>query len=168
MIYDEFAKQLSAEGHLPEASGLDQQCRAVNQPFYVPVTNRTYPEMAFFEAFGTKTNEIERFGLDPMSISLSIPESPENPSMTLMELDITDAGREKYINLVIDELKTLTHGRRIPIRNATLKLITKANLDAVEAEALLQSAVGHHRHLQRHVKESLKWAQYKRVKARTR
>ena len=57
--------------------GIDLSCRSGVQSFYIPCTNRAYPDHAFFEQYGTETRDIARYGIDPSSYEKTAPVPPK-------------------------------------------------------------------------------------------
>jgi len=64
-VYDAVVGPLAKAGYSEEAAGLDRNCRSGVQSFYMPGTNRHHQDWAFFKTFGTKTEELRRYALDP-------------------------------------------------------------------------------------------------------
>jgi hypothetical protein len=64
-VFDWIEEVLDNAGYPSEVSGLDQGCRSGNQSFYMPCTNRKYPDQAFFEAHWTKSCELAKYAIDP-------------------------------------------------------------------------------------------------------
>ena len=65
------------EGYPIEEMGIDLSCRSGVQSFYIPCTNRAYPDHAFFEQYGTETRDIARYGIDPSSYEKTAPVPPK-------------------------------------------------------------------------------------------
>ena len=66
-VYDAIVGRLAEAGYSEEAAGLDRNCRSGVQSFYMPGTNRRHQDWAFFKARGTKTRELDQYGIDPIS-----------------------------------------------------------------------------------------------------
>jgi hypothetical protein len=64
-VYDAVVGPLAKAGYSEEAAGLDRNCRSGAQSFYMPGTNRHHQDWAFFKTFGTKTEELRRYAIDP-------------------------------------------------------------------------------------------------------
>ena len=64
-VYDAIVSRLAEAGYSEEAAGLDRTCRSGVQSFYMPGTNRHHQDWAFFKTFGTKTEELARYAIDP-------------------------------------------------------------------------------------------------------
>ena len=50
---------------LSKTSGLDKNCRSGVHSFWMPATNRAFPEWAFFRPHNTKTRELRRHAINP-------------------------------------------------------------------------------------------------------
>lgn len=64
-VYDYLCARLARSGLDERSSGLDKNCRTGVHSFYMPCTNRQYPDRAFFETHNTRSREIEQYGIDP-------------------------------------------------------------------------------------------------------
>src|SRR5208337_2570828 len=64
-VLDSIIARLESEGFSEEETGLDRQCKSGVQSFYMPCTNRAHPDYALFRTHGTKSRDIERYGIDP-------------------------------------------------------------------------------------------------------
>lgn len=62
-IWDDLKGTLERAGY--ERAGLDKNSRTPILSYYVPSTNRHYPQQHFFEAFGMNKREFKRYALDP-------------------------------------------------------------------------------------------------------
>jgi hypothetical protein len=87
-VYDSIVKRLKDNGFTKESSGIDSCCRNGTQSFYIPCTNRAHPEYAYFEQFGTKTRDTERYGIDPSVFLKTAVQTAVTP-----RLSIVNAGR---------------------------------------------------------------------------
>jgi hypothetical protein len=64
--YAYIVRRLEEAGHTEASSKLDSAaCKSGVQSFWMPSTNREYPESAFFRTRGAKTVKLERYALDP-------------------------------------------------------------------------------------------------------
>jgi hypothetical protein len=57
--------RFSEAGHSEESSKLDPACKSGVQSFWMPCTNRQFPDSAFFRAHGTKTMQLRKCAVDP-------------------------------------------------------------------------------------------------------
>lgn len=71
-VYDSIVQRLEQNGFVydptgldPNHCGLDPQSRTPNQSYWMPCTNRAYPEWAYFNKLGYTTRELERCSIDP-------------------------------------------------------------------------------------------------------
>ncbi len=66
-VYDAILRRIEEETGFSkrEDTGIDPVCRSGIQPFYMPGTNRAYPESRYYSECGTPTRDIERHGIDP-------------------------------------------------------------------------------------------------------
>ena len=64
-VYNSIVSRLESEGFTVKEMCLDTQCKTGIQSFFMPCTNQAHPDYAFFRAHGTKTRDIERYGIDP-------------------------------------------------------------------------------------------------------
>ena len=67
--FDYIERRLTKAGFSSGTSGLDRNSRSPSQSYYIPATNRDFPEHAFFECHWTKTREIALFALDPQLLN---------------------------------------------------------------------------------------------------
>ncbi|MGB9163701.1 MAG: hypothetical protein WCC41_04515 [Rhodomicrobium sp.] len=75
-VFDSVIARIVEEGYPIEEMGIDLSCRSGVQSFYIPCTNRAYPDHAFFEQYGTETRHIARYGIDPSSYDKTAPVPP--------------------------------------------------------------------------------------------
>ena len=75
-VFDSVIARIVEEGYPIEEMGIDLSCRSGVQSFYIPCTNRAYPDHAFFEQYGTETRDIARYGIDPSSYDKTAPVPP--------------------------------------------------------------------------------------------
>jgi hypothetical protein len=75
-VYDSVIARIVEQGYPIEEMGIDLSCRSGVQSFYIPCTNRAYPDHAFFEQYGTETRDISRYGIDPSSYDKTAPAPP--------------------------------------------------------------------------------------------
>ena len=75
-VFDSVIARIVEEGYPIEEMGIDLSCRSGVQSFYIPCTNRAYPDHAFFEQYGTQTRDIARYGTDPSSYEKTVPVHP--------------------------------------------------------------------------------------------
>lgn len=71
-VFDSVVERLEQNGFVydpkgvdPNHCGLDPASRTPNQSYWMPCTNRAYPEWAYFKKFGCKTLDLERCSIDP-------------------------------------------------------------------------------------------------------
>ena len=64
-VYNSIVERLEGEGFTVDGMKLDTGCKSGVLSFYMPCTNRAHPDYAFFRAHGTKTRDIDRYGIDP-------------------------------------------------------------------------------------------------------
>jgi hypothetical protein len=76
-VFDSVIARIVEEGYPIEEMGIDLSCRSGVQSFYIPCTNRAYPDHAFFEQYGTETRDIARYGIDPSSYEKTAPVPPK-------------------------------------------------------------------------------------------
>ena len=75
-VFDSVIARIVEQGYPIEEMGIDLSCRSGVQSFYIPCTNRAYPDHAFFEQYGTETRDIARHGIDPSSYEKTAPVPP--------------------------------------------------------------------------------------------
>jgi hypothetical protein len=119
--FDYVERRLTKAGFAPSTSGMDSNSRSPAQSYYLPGTNRKFPDHAFFENYGTKTKELERYALDPHAINGSqrikpiyVPfaapsdfEMSERAQNMKAELASLSEGRHRKQYLFAIELRTL-------------------------------------------------------------
>ena len=75
-VFDAVIARIVADGYPTAEMGIDMTSRSGVQPFYIPCTNRAYPDHAFFEHYGTDSRDILRHGIDPSSYFKTAPTRP--------------------------------------------------------------------------------------------
>jgi hypothetical protein len=76
-VFNSIVERLEGEGFTVKEMCLDTQCKTGVQSFFMPCTNLAHPDYAFFRTHGTKTTEIERYGIDPSTyLRTAKPEKP--------------------------------------------------------------------------------------------
>ena len=63
--FDYIERRLTKSGFASGTSGLDRNSRSPVQSYYIPATNREFPDHAFFDCHWTKTKELALYALDP-------------------------------------------------------------------------------------------------------
>ena len=63
--YAYVARRLRNYGHSEQSAKLDSACKSGIQSFWMPCTNREFPEWAFFRTYGTKTVQLAKCAIDP-------------------------------------------------------------------------------------------------------
>jgi hypothetical protein len=124
-VYDSIVKRLKAKGFTEESSGIDKCCRNGTQSFYMPCTNRFHPEHAYFAKFGTKTRDIERYGIDPSLTLKTSVRRTEKPQLSIVKPDWKERTPEQINGLIEtykDEVRRLPEGRHKPFYICALKL----------------------------------------------
>ena len=76
-VYDSVIARIVEQGYPIEEMGIDTTCGSGVQSFYIPCTNRAYPDHAFFEQYGTETRDIARYGIDPSNYEKTAPVPPK-------------------------------------------------------------------------------------------
>jgi hypothetical protein len=76
-VFDSVIARIVEQGYSIEEMGIDLSCRSGVQSFYIPCTNRAYPDHAFFEQYGTETRDIARYGIDPSGYEKTAPVPPK-------------------------------------------------------------------------------------------
>ena len=66
--FDYVERRLLKAGFTRQMTQLDPNSRSPVQSYYQPCTNRKFPDMAFFNEYGTGTDELRRYSLDLQAI----------------------------------------------------------------------------------------------------
>jgi hypothetical protein len=143
-IFDEVARRIEAVSF---ASGLDNICRSGVQSFFLPGTNRNYPDAAFFRRYGCKQRDLARYAIDPANYA-ALPASSE-AAQSAPPLRPTDIPRAK-IDEVTARLRAMTEGRHAETFKVGYRL-ARLGLHEADVDAVLREVVGPEPHMQRKV-----------------
>jgi Type III restriction enzyme, res subunit len=136
-MFDAIVERLADAGFSKEAAQLDPACRSGVQSYFMPCTNRHFPESAFFRCHGLKTRQLERYALDPARVK-NIPLGLEHvtPNVSF----ISEVSREA-IDAATATVRGKTSGRHTPFFMAGLHL-AHLGLPKALVEAELYSVAG--------------------------
>ena len=107
--FDYVAQRLRTAGFSPDRSKLDGCCRSPAQSYYLPGTNRDFPDHGIFQTYGTTTREIKRIGLDPHILEATRPKG-------VHPTDISQPGKFRWtenarsMQTTLKKLKEGRHG----------------------------------------------------------
>ena len=94
-VFDDITERLR-ESAFPHVANIDMQLRSGVQPIFLPCTNRAYPEYAFFESYGTQTDEIEKYAIKPSNYLLTAKrEHPVSTEAATVRVNSTNAARRE-------------------------------------------------------------------------
>ena len=130
--YDEVVRRLAEAGYPPKTSGLDPNCRSGVHSFWMPATNRAFPEWAFFRPHNTKTRELRRHAINPNDY---IAEKEPIPAYLSMRQCGANAPTREQIDAILGPVRSMTSGREVPWRDAGLRLYSSGlTIAKIEAE----------------------------------
>ncbi|MGJ0508329.1 MAG: DEAD/DEAH box helicase family protein [Methylocystis sp.] len=151
-IYNAIVSRLEENGYTAASAKLDKACKAGNQSFYLPCTNRRSQEWAFFRTHGTKTDELNRCSFDPELFGKTVkPVAPRAPKRAVAVPNVTP----EQIHAVTEKLSMMAEDRHGEVFDAGLKLAL-LGLSQVEIEAALYATVGSEPHMKKKVPDVIK------------
>lgn len=149
-VFDGVVRRLEDEGFNPSVTGLDPVSSRGVQSFYLPATNRAYPEMAFFEAYGVTARELGS-AIDP-SLYAKTKLAPSTRRARPVELiGVSDAGVEKILN----ECRKLKSDRHKPLFQAALNL-QRFGLTPSQIEVKLMDVFGADKKIKKKISDANK------------
>ena len=156
--FDYVQYRLEEAGWGNKTQGLDRACRSGNQSFYMPCTNRQYPDWAFFDWHNTETDEIKELGLMPFMFP---PDDEEAlPEADGSEFASADEIPQELIYSATQMVRGMRSGRHYEFFMAGVRLATIRHnglrLDRWSVESELKSIAGSERHMRKKVKDIMK------------
>ncbi len=146
-VYDAVVSRLEQNDYTAKSGHLDPACRSVVQSFYLPCTNRAHQQWAFFETRGTKTRDLGRCAIDPVTYGATA--VPVRPKVAPDPIIVGAATREQ-IDAATERLRSMTEGRHREVFMAGSRL-RRLGLSKHEIEAQLLSVVGEERHMRKKI-----------------
>lgn len=70
-VYDSILRRLEGHGYTEESMKLDRNSRSPIQSYWMPCTNRLFPECAYFNKFGFKKKELKQCLINPSNYSVT-------------------------------------------------------------------------------------------------
>jgi hypothetical protein len=151
-VYDAIVSRLEENGYSAKSTKLDPACRSGVQSFYLPCTNRSHQEWAFFATRGTKSRDLERCGIDPVMFGKSA--MAVVPRLAANSIVVTHATFEK-IEAVTAPLRSMKEGRNHEIFMTGLNL-SRLGLTPNEIEAELFAVIGSEPHMRKKISGVIK------------
>jgi hypothetical protein len=152
-VYNSIVERLESEGFTVKGMKLDKGCKSGVQSFFMPCTNQAHRDYAFFRTHGTKTRDLERYGIDPSTyLRTAKPEKrrtrrpysgdvPEHLSPELQEMKAT--------------LKRMKEGRHYPLYEFARGLAFHFKGDRALVERHLYDVAGTDPKMKRKVKDCM-------------
>lgn len=147
-VYDSIVARLEESGFTQASAKLDPACRSGVQSFYLPCTNRAYPEWAFFETFGTDQKDFARHALNPQFIAKVIPVPGQDDIRASKGSALTSAA----ISKITAPLLGMTEGRHEELHKVVWRL--KAG-GVTDTEVWLHLPYPNEAHIRKKVRASL-------------
>jgi hypothetical protein len=146
-VYDATVLRLEENGYSATSAKLDPGCKSGVQSFYLPCTNRSHQEWAFFATRGTKTRDLERCTIDPVMFGRTA--MAVVPRLTANSIVVANATPEK-IDAATATLRLMKEGRNHEMFMTGLNL-SRLGLSANEIEAELKAVVGSEPHMRKKI-----------------
>jgi hypothetical protein len=121
-IHDSLAERITDAGMTLEEAGLDTNSRAGNQIYHLPRKNRRFPDSAFFETYGTRTQKLERYGIRPNDYRILMAAAKDWSGALDKSDKTTDPKFLKDIEDEISAIRSMHQNRRGPLYTLCLKL----------------------------------------------
>ncbi len=149
-VYDSIVARLEETGFTQASAKLDPTCRSGVQSFYLPSTNRAYPDWAFFETFGTDQREFARHAINPRFLS-QIRSNERRNAPTAVAGDKRPSDAE--IIKITSQLLSMTEGRHNEVHQVVCKLKSRGVSDT---EVRHHLSYPYEPHMRKKVEDSLK------------
>lgn len=121
-VLQDITNTLKKNGFDGGHSGLDNACKNGIQSFYLPCTNRSQKEHAFFRKHGiSRVTDINRHGID-VNLIIKTQTSANDSEYEPLSFDSFDNDKEQAIAAIIQSVKSMTENRHTPFFNAAIKL----------------------------------------------
>ncbi len=147
--------RLKDEGFSTADMGLDPQCKSGIQSFYLPCTNRSCPDYAFFRTHGTNTRDIEQYGIDPSTYwKTAKPERARMPRKSYSDEITVELSPE--LSERKSTLMAMTENRHYPFFMFGLRLASHFKKDRSMVERHLQDVARTDRKMSKWMKDVLK------------
>lgn len=116
-VFDGIVRRLEQVGFHAKESGLDRASSTGVQSFYLPATNRAFPDMAFFRTHGVTTRELAT-AIDPSSYAKTriVSEPARAPQHKSCQRSVGD------IKEILDPLRNLKSSRHVALFQAAVAL----------------------------------------------
>jgi hypothetical protein len=151
-VYDAIVSRLEENGYTAKSAKLDPACRSGVQSFYLPCTNRSHQEWAFFEPRGTKTRDLERCTIDPVMFGKTA--MAVVPRLAGNSIVVAKATPEK-IDAATVKLRSMNEGRNHEMFITGLNL-SRLGLSPNEIATELNAVVGSEPHMRKKVPSVMK------------
>lgn len=148
-VYDSIVARLEESGFTRASAKLDLACRSGVQSFYLPCTNRAYPDWAFFETFGTDQKDFARHALNPDFLAKLRPTSQDEGRIAR---DVLGPPAPDEIVKLISPLLSMTEGRHDEAHKAVFQLKARGLSDN---DVLSHLPYRSEPHMQKKVRNSL-------------
>lgn len=148
-VFDGIVRRLEEEGFNTTGMGLDVASATGVQSFYVPCTNRSYPEMAFFESHGVTARALAS-AVDP---SLYARTKLASKSERRTWLQSSSSWSPPDLEPILSSLRGLTSDRHKPLFAAATKL-SRAGLSPCEIEAVLIGVLGEEPKIKKKIRDA--------------
>lgn len=125
-VFDYLETRLRQAGYDRDSSKLDKACLSGVQPFYLPCTNRSHPEMAFFDEFGTTEAEVRKYGISPAECLEALPRQVVEPTRSKALTPSSSSIAEME-----DQLRAMTEDRR-PLFYRIARVLAKSGANVEE------------------------------------
>lgn len=158
-VFDGIVARLEQAGFSQPSAKLDPTCRSGVQSFYLPCTNRAYPDWAFFEAFGMDRREFARHAINPQFIAKLCPLIQRNEPIAIANDTFTSRDQ---IAVITGPLLGMTEDRHNAIHKCVFQLKARG-LSDVQVRVNLPYA--YEPHMRKKVSDSLKsWGKKQRLR----
>ena len=160
-VFDGIVRRLEDEGFDARYTGLDRASATGVQSFYLPATNRAYPEMAFFQVHGVTAREMEK-AIDPSFYArttiASEPQGVRSPNSNGRSVIVVED--------ILTPLRGLTCDRHKRLFQAAVDM-QRRGLTLSEIEAKLSEAFGAEPKIRKKIRDaSNSLVRYGRVNSR--
>ncbi len=128
-VHEEIVRQLEAAGYSKDMTGLDTGCRSGVQSFWMPSTNRAYPDAWFFRCHNTKTHELKRHAINPNDYAVLDNIAPEE---AMDEPRRREPVTPEMIEGLLAPIRSMREGREDIARKAFLTMYYRYGMSFAE------------------------------------
>jgi hypothetical protein len=167
-VLGSIVSRLESSGFPPGKSGLDDNCKSGVQSFFLPCTNRAHPDHRFFRTYGTKTREIERYGIDPSTyFKTAAPKKKmERAARSSIIVEEIPQSLSPELEIIRSELKRMREGRHALFFKYACRLAKHFKGNRSTVSMYLNDVAGSDRKLQAWVKPALRSLEgYRRIRS---